>query len=35
MIPDGAWIRVDGGRGVVTILEAAPGHEDTPVLEDA
>ncbi len=29
MIPDGAWIRVDGGRGVVTILEHAK------VLEDA
>ncbi len=29
MIPDGAWIRVDGGRGVVTILETEP------VLEDA
>jgi len=34
-IKDGQRIRVDGGRGIVTILEEEPGLAGEPVLEDA
>jgi len=34
-IKDGQRIRVDGGRGIVTILEDTPGLADMPALEDA
>lgn len=29
-VRDGQWIRIDGGRGVVEILEVSPAGPDTP-----